>query len=223
MVKVDERGREAERCVCQLLRCSELHVDGHVLVGVVIRLELSAEVLCNKSDGQVAFRVIIVESEVHAHAYRVVVADVGGYKLCRYAARQAVREHVGEIACKRDVLCRELARLRVVFVHLLHRAIAHELCRHRPRRLLLDHAVEGGTCCVDPRHVVHVVEAYRLVAHRREKGRVVENQSLVVLDNSDVVATQGSSMRAYGQAQEIIFGLTFLCRGQNSPKYGYNR
>ena len=76
VIEVDERRRQAKRRVCDMLADAYLHVDGHAFVRVVVCLELSAEILCHNGERQFAVGVVVVESEIYAHADGVVAADI---------------------------------------------------------------------------------------------------------------------------------------------------
>ena len=209
--QVVQRQREAQRRVLQALRHTCLQVEGHAVINVVVGFHLSAEVLRHNRCRPLMHLVEVVQAEVYAHCHRVVVGNGGIDELRRDAARETLRQQVGEIASQRNILRRELPGLHVVRIHFAHRTIAHQLSAHRPCRLVADHAVEGSAARVHACHVVHVVQPDGLVRHIRKQSRVAEDERQVVVVDGDVLTAQRRLMRAHRKPQEVIRRLAFLC------------
>ena len=75
---------------------------------------------------------------VYTHGNGIIVADVGSDESCSHAASYMVGEHIGEISRESNILGRELTKLDVVFVHLLHFAIVDVLPGNSPRATIVD-------------------------------------------------------------------------------------
>ena len=132
MVQIHQGGRNAERGVLKPFGGSHLQVYRHLLIFLIIRLELSTQVLGNGRDRKVLLWVVIVQTQVYAHGDGVVITDIGGDESGRDTTCEILGKHIGEMARKRNVLCREFAHLDVVLIRLFHLAIVDVLSRHRP-------------------------------------------------------------------------------------------
>ena len=106
---------------------SELHVDGHRLIVVVVSLELASQVLGDQRQRPLPVGVVVVETQVKSSRNGVVVADIRRHHAGGDASRQAVGKQIGKGGGEGKVLGGELASLHVARIGAPHRAIVDVL------------------------------------------------------------------------------------------------
>ena len=93
---------------------------------------------------------------------------------------------------------------------LLHFTIVDETSLDAPGAAVADKLRIGGTSRYRALHVGHHVETECAVTDEIQKGRVVEYHGGIIVCERHILSTQGSSMGAGGQSEEIERSLTVL-------------
>src|SRR5574344_2995178 len=211
VVQVYQRTRYSQRPVGQSFAGTYLQVERNSLVCIIVRLQLTAQILRHDRCREGPVFIIIIQSQVYTHGERIVSGNMRSNTFRSDTANQHIRQCISEIAGYGDVSGRESTHFHVVFRHFLDISIVDILCRSRPCSLVVDHLCERSTGQFHPLHICHVIQVHRLVADRRNESRVVEHQRRVVLDNRNIITTQSRRMGTHRQAKEVIIGLTLLC------------
>ena len=199
-VEVDKGEVDACRQVVEPLGQSEVDGEGQMGVhGLVVGLELRAEVLQGEGEAEVGLVVVVVEAEVDGHGYGGVVGQVGEEELEVGSAAPAVGHEVAVAAADGDVLGAEPPDGAARGVGFVHRPVVEvvgvgchgvafaqgfdELCAH-----------PGGRA-----EVGHEVEAEGAVADVGVQCGIVPPGSGIVLDERDVLPSERGNVRGGGQ------------------------
>lgn len=217
--QVDERGRYPERGMIESFGESHLQRIGQFLVRIPEGFDLSAQVAGRDGEGKVCLIVVVVESQVggEGHGREMTVVRVDDFAGC--AAGPPVAQVVGIHAAHGKVGGREAARHGVVGGSLVHASVVDELCRDAQGGTFAQNLDKRRASGMASLHVGHVVEAYRLVAHGGEKGRIGKDKRGVVFHQRYVASAQRRGMGRHRQFHEVEHGVALLCMDGGGRTY----